>query len=163
MQQDIAGTTPTHADLTPIDRFLADWKAQMMKSVPELYMEFCRKESEIFHDGSLDGWERGRARKRLRAAYGRTVVERGYDALHRSERFAAFLDEECARKKEALIARASRKIGGIDSVEWLRIGMTGELEGYVSGPQGSLHLHSILAGGYNIQCLHIRFLMNKVK
>lgn len=62
-----------------------------------------------------------------------------------------------------LVSRCEAKVGGIDSFEFGSIGANGELEGYVTGPKGRIHLQCIYAGGYNIQCLHIRFLMSKLK
>lgn len=42
-------------------------------------------------------------------------------------------------------------------------GPDGRINGIISGPRGRFSIKSIFAGGYNIQCLHVRVLVHKLK
>lgn len=50
-------------------------------------------------------------------------------------------------------------VGKITDAKGLTIGMNGELNGLVIGDKDSATVTTILAGGYNIQCLHYRVLV----
>lgn len=91
------------------------------------------------------------------------VVEHGYDSVYDPVKFAAFLDKEAACKKADIIDRCNDKAGVIDEVEWTYIGPDGRINGIISGPKGRFSIKSIFAGGYNIQCLHVRVLVHKLK
>lgn len=91
------------------------------------------------------------------------VVEYGYASVYDPAVFAEFLDKEAAKKKADIIARRNDKAGGIDEVEWTYIGPDGRINGIISGPKGRFSIKSIFAGGYNIQCLHVRVLVHKLK
>ncbi len=45
----------------------------------------------------------------------------------------------------------------------LLIEKDGELNGYISGTRGKASVHTIGAGGYNVQCFHFRVLVKKLK
>lgn len=66
-------------------------------------------------------------------------------------------------KKVDIIDRCNDKAGGIHEVEWTYIGPDGRINGIISGPKGRFSIKSIFAGGYNIQCLHARALVHKLK
>nr|DAQ56299.1 MAG TPA: hypothetical protein [Caudoviricetes sp.] len=60
-----------------------------------------------------------------------------------------------------LMTRIKDKVGNIESASGLRVTRANQNEGYaingtVTGDKGSCNVHSISAGGYNIQCWHIR-------
>lgn len=59
-----------------------------------------------------------------------------------------------------LVYRVSTKVGKITDAAGLTIGMNGELNGLVIGDKDNATVTTILAGGYNIQCLHYRVLVN---
>jgi hypothetical protein len=58
-----------------------------------------------------------------------------------------------------LVYRVTAKVGKITDAKGLTIGMNGEMNGLVIGDKGSATITTILAGGYNIQCLHYRVLV----
>lgn len=150
-------------NLKPIDQLLDNWKASLTEQVPALYKQYKEKREAIWHDLELDGYGKLKARADLKSAYGRIVVEHGYDSVYDPVKFAAFLDKEAAKKKADIIARCNDKAGGIDKVEWTYIGPDGRINGIISGPKGRFSIKSIFAGGYNIQCLHVRVLVHKLK
>ena len=60
-----------------------------------------------------------------------------------------------------LMTRIQDKVGNIESTSGLRVTQANKNEGYaingtVKGDKGSCNVRSISAGGYNIQCWHIR-------
>lgn len=150
-------------NLKPIDQLLDNWKANLMEQVPALYKRYKEEKKAIRLDHEIDNYGKLKAYADLERAYGRMVVEYGYAAVHDPARFAAFLDKEAACKKADIIDRCNAKAGGIDEVEWTYIGPDGRVNGIISGPKGRFSIRSIYAGGYNIQCLHVRVLVHKLK
>ena len=150
-------------NLKPIDQLLDNWKANIAEQVPVLYKQYKEKRKAIWHDPELDGNGKLKAQADLRSSYGRIVVEHGYDSVYDPVKFAASLDKEAACKKADIIDRCNAKAGGIDEVEWTYIGPDGRINGIISGPKGRFSSKSIFAGGYNIQCLHVRVLVHKLK
>lgn len=151
-------------NLKPIDQLLDNWKASLTEQVPALYKQYKEKQKAIMLDNELDSYRsKLEAKANLKSAYGRMVVEHGYASVYDPAVFAAFLDKEAANKKADIIARCNDKAGGIDEVEWTYIGPDGRINGIISGPKGRFSIKSIFAGGYNIQCLHVRVLVHKLK
>lgn len=150
-------------NLKPIDQLLDNWKANIIEQVPALYKQYKEKRGAIWHDSELDSYGKLEAQADLKSAYGKIVVEHGYDSVYDPVKFATFLDKEAACKKADIIDRCNAKAGGIDEVEWTYIGPDGRINGIISGPKGRFSIKSIFAGGYNIQCLHVRALVHKLK
>lgn len=150
-------------NLKPIDQLLDNWKASLIEQVPALYKQYKEKREAIRLNHDLDLYLKLEAQASLKSAYGKIVVEHGYDSVHDPVKFATFLDKEAASKKADIIDRCNDKAGGIDEVEWTYIGPDGRINGIISGPKGRFSVKSIFAGGYNIQCLHVRVLVHKLK
>lgn len=72
------------------------------------------------------------------------------------------LDREVKRKYEDLVARVTKVVGEIKDCSNLKIGKNGSINGIVIGSEAKALVETILAGGYNIQCLHYRVLVNKI-
>lgn len=66
-------------------------------------------------------------------------------------------------KEKALIKRVIKITGEITDAKYLKVGVNGELNGFIIGTEGKANIETIFAGGYNIQCLHFRVLVKKVK
>lgn len=73
------------------------------------------------------------------------------------------LDEEANRKYDFIIERTQAIVTEITDASNLRIGNTGELNGFIIGTTGKAKIETIGAGGYNIQCFHFRTLIHKMK
>lgn len=54
------------------------------------------------------------------------------------------------------IDRRDGKAGGMDETERTHIGPDGRTNGIIPGPKGRFSIKGIFAGGYSIQCLHVR-------
>lgn len=67
---------------------------------------------------------------------------------------------EVEAKKFDLISRITEKAGIIVDATYLTIGMNGSLNGRVIGEKKTVNVETIFAGGYNIQRLHYRVLVN---
>lgn len=150
-------------NLKPIDQLLDNRKASLIEQVPALYKQYKEKREAIRLNHELDLYLKLEAQASLKSAYGKIVGEYGYASVHDPARFAAFLDKEAAGKKADIIARCNDKTGGIDEVEWTYIGSDGRINGIISGPKGRFSIKSIFAGGYNIQRLHVRVPVHKLK
>lgn len=88
--------------------------------------------------------------------YAKTAKEYKYES---AERLNEIADREVEMKKLDLIARIQEKAGAILDASYLTIGSNGSLNGKVIGEKKSVWVETILAGGYNIQCLHYRVLV----
>lgn len=145
-------------NLKPIVQPLDNWKASLIEQVPALYKQYKEKRESIRLNHELDLYHKIEAQANLKSAYGKIVVEYGYASVHDPARFAAFLDKEAD-----IIDRCNDKAGSIEEVEWTYIGPDGRINGIISGPKGRFSIKSIFAGGYNIQCPHVRVLIHKLK
>lgn len=78
------------------------------------------------------------------------------------EEIMKIIEKEAARKKEEFITRINKKVGKVYKAD-LFIGVDNGINGFVEGEKGKFVIETIYAGGYNIQKLHYRFLIKKVK
>ena len=80
-----------------------------------------------------------------------------------TERFERDIKNEADRKYDNIIERTNEIVGTIRDASGLEVGDKGELDGYVVGDRGTAHVHTIGAGGYNIQCYHFRVLVHEIR
>lgn len=73
------------------------------------------------------------------------------------------LNLEVQAKKESFVMRVEEVVGVIEDMSDFRIGNNGEINGIAIGNKCKAKVETIIAGGYNIQCLHFRVLVNKIK
>lgn len=73
------------------------------------------------------------------------------------------LDRDVIVKKKSFIAKIEAKAGKLVDVKGLSVGVDGSLNGIAIGSERSVKVESILAGGYNVQCLHYRVLVKPIK
>ena len=71
----------------------------------------------------------------------------------------AYLTKDVETRKAQFIARVEKKAGKIVNALALGFGCNGELNGFVVGTVKSVYVETIVAGGYNVQCLHYRVLV----
>ena len=72
------------------------------------------------------------------------------------------LELEKISKYDDIIERTNEIVGKIEDVSFLRVNGKGNLDGYIEGSRGRAEVHTIGAGGYNIQCFHFRTLIHKM-
>ena len=73
------------------------------------------------------------------------------------------LQREWEAKYDRLVADVTREVGSIKDCRGLHVSGRGELNGVVVGENGKASVNTFLAGGYNIQCLHYRCRITKIK
>lgn len=75
------------------------------------------------------------------------------------ETLEKMLNQEVQNRRVDLFVRCSAVCGVITDATGLRTGNNGSINGFVVGENGKAEVETILAGGYNIQCLHYRVLV----
>lgn len=79
------------------------------------------------------------------------------------EKLNKLLDKDVESKYKDFIARIAEKAGNIQDATGLSVAGNGVVNGIVVGDEHTVRVETILAGGYNIQCLHYRVLVHIVK
>ena len=87
------------------------------------------------------------------------MVEKYMDGWEKSEALCN-TDKAVRNQKMNILIRSFEKVGKLVDVDFGTIGMNGEFNGIVIGERGTASIRTIMAGGYNIQCLHYRVLVN---
>lgn len=64
-------------------------------------------------------------------------------------------------KKASIIHKVEKHVGKIVDTGNLHIGSDGNINGRIIGDKDSCYVQTIIAGGWNIQCLHYRVMINK--
>lgn len=156
----------TTNNLKPIEEVIDNWATNLTEELTKWRSAYYDVEKKLRKEWVDSGKEAGEywyskqfANHRDRfGSYGSTALKLGINAAKKKIR-------KDGEKKLANIVKKCEVIGGIKEVEWAHVGgKYGEVEGWILGNDGRwLHVQTILAGGYNIQCLHLRFLCKVVK
>ena len=83
-----------------------------------------------------------------------------YNGKWDDKRLNNILDKDVQNKYTDLVNRITEKAGVIQDVSGLMISYKGDINGIVIGDKNKVKVETIRAGGYNIQCLHYRTLVN---
>lgn len=139
-------------------------EAEKVSAIPPKFLKYIEDLTKEW-----DEWDKNR-KETLKKEY----YELGYREFIKKYDYAKYTfiwtheDETHLRNRRAsedlikdLFARVERYIGTPDDFDYLYVNGF-NLNGYVSGKGGKVTVHSILAGGYNIQRLHVRVLVHKV-
>lgn len=142
-----------------IREFVENWKANAIKWAKESKVKYRSYKSELSNRrkiekidiytyfNMLETWcKMNGITNQLRNFY-----DDGYDLEEVYER-------EAERKYKQFVAKIEKKVGEVEEAN-LVIGIDGNINGLVKGTKGKALVETILAGGYNIQCLHYRILI----
>ena len=158
--------------------FLEAWKINVMNYYERMFPEYLKAketryaENAEYCDKVNRLWREREKREELRKA--EKEQERQfhqawsnfikYDDLGRfdKERLQKELNREAELKYDDIIERTNFICGTITDATGLRVGMKGDLDGFIIGERGTAKVQTIGAGGYNIQCYHFRTLVHKV-
>lgn len=141
-------------DITKATKEIKEKKESLKKYEDQLNIEINKENApkiQVLVD-FLESWK-----EEARAFY---LKERLYDNEEDLERF---LQREVKAKYEDLVNRISKVTGEIKDCKNLYIASNGCINGFVIGEKAKAEVETILAGGYNIQCLHYRVLVKKIK
>lgn len=163
--------------------FLQNWKKNVIEFViknAKEYYELQQKENEEekkYFDNLTEN-EKESCKKNWNATYHYRHIfkERYYSDISSitkqfykyrggvdSEGLNKYLDKDVEAKYKNLVARITEIAGEIQDASMLYIANNGEINGVVIGTKGRARVETITAGGYNIQILHYRTLVHKIK
>lgn len=153
-------------NLKPVQEVIDRWETGLIKELKEYASTYWAIERKMRQEWKASGKkgmdffysEQFINHRDRYGSYGHTAVHEGIDAAEAKIR-------KDGEKKLANVVKKCKSIGGLKDAQWLHVGgKYGEVEGWILGNDGRwLHIQTILAGGYNIQCLHLRFLCKIVK
>ena len=156
--------------------FLEGWKNRMRSYYKSMIPNYIKARSEYWETEKnlqwfyLKGEERKRVKnerdsveRRFKETWGFMMAYIPYGETFEWDRFERDIKNEAERKYDNIIERTNEICGTITDATGLMIGESGELDGYVKGERGIAHVHTIGAGGYNIQCYHFRVLVHEFK
>ena len=109
--------------------------------------------------------ERGRERER-KVRDGEWEFAKMYFLGNEEESVARVVkdvEQEAKRKYDFIIERVNAICGAIVDAGGLTVGNKGDLNGIIVGERGNASVKTVGAGGYNIQCWHMRTLVHKAK
>ena len=86
-----------------------------------------------------------------------------YQGKWDDEKLNKILDKDVQNKYNDLVSRITDKAGVIQDASGLYIAGNGTVNGVVVGDKNKVKVETILAGGYNVQILHYRVLVNVIK
>lgn len=158
--------------------FLEAWKANCIgyfKSEREKYFAASKEHKARIRDYEDQIWNRELsqeerkhlkqecrdAQKDFREKW-HHVTQFDHGAKTWEENLEKDLEIEKNRKYDDIIERTNEIVGKIEDVSFLKINEKGNLDGYIEGSRGKAEVHTIGAGGYNIQCFHFRTLIHKM-
>ena len=73
------------------------------------------------------------------------------------------IEKEVESKRSKLYNEVTKKVGIVVDAKGLSVGSDGSINGLIIGETGTARITTIMAGGYNIQCLHYRLLIKVIK
>lgn len=123
-----------------------------VKKEKELYA-YLKREAETIKCESLDKWL-----SEYREMYIEWVNENFVE--WKRTRLLREADEVVKEQKTTILVKSFPKIGKLTDIKFRRIGDDGTFNGIAIGEKGTCEIRTIIAGGYNIQRLHFRVLVN---
>lgn len=179
--QKVAETEKANSRNVPaILSFLEGWKTRVTEWYVAKFPEYLEARAARYAENAEyckwinANWKADRAEKEARRAAEKKAQKayeqkwsdffryNDHDTLNR-ELLKKDLEQEAARKYDDIIERTNAICGTITDANALRVGLKGDLDGYVTGERGTAKIQTIGAGGYNIQCFHFRTLIHEVK
>lgn len=153
-------TTNTITAPEAIVNFIEQWKVEAKRFYTAAHEEYLNIEKQVSSpDGRITGAqnkEYDRLRRAFIEKYGKGTTEIVAYSFYRIDEI---LEKDAKSRIAKLIAKVEKKAGKIVDARDLYFGSDGTLNGIVVGEKETVRVETILAGGYNIQCLHYRVLV----
>lgn len=142
-----------------VEEFLKTWRERAEKYYKEVVVLIHQKIEE-YKSQSISRCERT---TKLAKQFTQTALALAeYPENEMEIRLSEMLDNEVIARRLDLYKRCSNVVGTITDAKGLKCGGNGSINGMVIGTQGKAMVETILAGGYNIQCLHYRVLVKPI-
>jgi DNA repair exonuclease SbcCD ATPase subunit len=153
-------------DIDVVGQFLAKWRADVetfiREAVSTKYPEAVAKLEASERYQSAKWNERQDMLSYINNQFGSLFMYVwGWRGADMEEKMAQILAQDVEMKKATLLGRIAEITGKVTEAE-LFVADDGNINGFVTGEKGKAKVQTILAGGYNIQCLHYRLLVNKL-
>lgn len=153
-------------EIQVLKEFLNSWKVEAKAyytAIREDYREKYAKRYELFPEVTINGYTvstYAQFIEHMQKKYSRSNL---VVALEKFEDVDKIIDKEALAKEKAFITKVTKVVGDITDIGGLRIGVNGDINGVVVGDKAKAEVETIFAGGYNIQKLHYRVLVKKLK
>jgi len=147
-----------------IDKFIENWKIEIKKYYTDVYNQWINdpvenyKEDIITSNTDLAFFKSSFT---IKAEYYNKKHGKGTMQLvrHCFCNIDKMIESDAKNKKAKLIKQVEKKAGKIVDATGLRFGVDCGINGTIIGELKTVHVETIYAGGYNIQCLHYRVLV----
>lgn len=134
-----------------LDQFLAAWK----DSALEYYCNLKETKQKLMRGNDREAYED--------FLCGTPNSHLDFIQYENRKSMSEKLDKEVEYRKAQFLFKIEKKGGKIKEVNYLTFGCEGSINGMFNCENGNVVVRSILAGGYNIQCLHYRVLVKLSK
>lgn len=150
-----------------LKEFFENWKVEILKYVDERLKEYNKVVDEHNKWARENNYASQPQRDEEYRKYRSKVksILTGWVAVRKekgNKDFEKYVDHYMRDRYVELVNKVSDITGTITNVD-LDIGVDGSINGIVTGTEGTAKVETIVAGGYNIQCLHYRVLVHEVK
>lgn len=157
--------------------FLKDWKERVYKIYEEAIEDCFRMQEELKSLVGKEGYsnlykEYKRNLSTYKDEYGykreglwsfiSPYISRYNSSSECLNKIKKDLDDEANRKYDFIVKRVNELVGDIQDASDLSVGNKGDLNGFIEGTNGTVHIQTVEAGGYNKQIFHFRTLFNKL-
>ena len=166
-------------NVKPILDYLESWKQRVTEYYKQEYKKYLVELEDWYKEdrANTDWWNNGGFRdpnrkqieetywEHRKAFYTKWAFIQTYLGAKNLDdmKLEKDLTQEANRKYDFIIERTNEIVGQITDASGLRIGSSGELNGWIKGTRGTAEVETIGAGGYNIQCYHFRTLIKPKK
>lgn len=153
-------------EIQVLKEFLELWKVEakaQYKAIREDYKEKYAKREELFPEVTINGYTvstYAQFIEYMQKKYSRSSL---VVALEKWDNVDSIVEKEALAKEKAFITKVTKVVGEITDIKALGIGVNGELNGIVVGDKAKAEVETVFAGGYNVQRLHYRVLVKKMK
>lgn len=153
-----------------VKEFFDGWKSHIIEYAENRLKVYYAVEGKLCAEYNSTPWEirktlewrnqyneKYKENREILTGWTRELYER------REEGFLKYIDKYMEDRYFELVDKVTAITGDITDISELYVADDGSLNGRIIGETGTAKVETIVAGGYNIQCLHYRVLVHKLK